>query len=625
MPRLSFSARQLQELLQQYNAARAPDELLAQLRACRREITELWLSPDASALPDLFAGEVGQCHRLLMDSGLREEPRTPDDADLVAQITECMSGGWGDPRAAGCAMAAMLHLRAFQLSEPPLHLPTAPRWLLADWLDYLLESPAMFAEVGFCDAHGAHLRRIVEYLHDQVMSQPGDAFWQQIAKIAASRISIIPLYFTNANLKPVAHRRGDLLELALRCGGDAIDYAFAPRSPQRQRERIRVGVIAGAFGADPGSFDTLAFYEHLDRARFELIMYVLHPSGSPAERVCFARADRVVQVSNHIPETVKRMRADDLDVLLIASNLATRNVLWTRLGAHRLARVQFINFTSPATSGLKNIDYFVSGTLSEPSDGQQHYREKLVQLEGSGLCFDLSPQIALEQAGMQRAPSPVTRTMLGIDADAIVYSSGANFFKLIPELTHVWARIIAAVPRSVLLLYPFGPAWSPAYPREAFLRQIQRVAASHGAASNRFIIAPSLPDRAHVLSVLRSLADIYLDSFPHAGGNSLLDALELSLPSVALNGQTLRGRHGAALLSELGVGELVADNTDAYIDLAVRLGCDHAYRRAMHVKIEQSLSLRPRFLDTRWHGDQAAALYEEWMRVWDEPSTAQSR
>ncbi len=50
------------------------------------------------------------------------------------------------------------------------------------------------------------------------------------------------------------------------------------------------------------------------------------------------------------------------------------------LAALRLAGTQCSYIGHPQTSGFPTIDYFLSGDLIEPPDGQDHYSEKLVKL-----------------------------------------------------------------------------------------------------------------------------------------------------------------------------------------------------------------------------------------------------
>jgi acetyl-CoA acyltransferase len=52
---------------------------------------------------------------------------------------------------------------------------------------------------------------------------------------------------------------------------------------------------------------------------------------------------------------------------------------------------------------------------------------------------------------------------LGIPEDAVVLTSGAMAYKILPELLGYWTRILAEAPGTVLVLYPFARNWQTNY------------------------------------------------------------------------------------------------------------------------------------------------------------------
>ena len=112
-------------------------------------------------------------------------------------------------------------------------------------------------------------------------------------------------------------------------------------------------------------------------------------TNSRLERYCAGHADTLITLPSDLQNQVQTIRDANLDLLLIATNVTavTNNI--ALLALHRLARIQVTFGSCPTTTGIRNIDYFISGSLSEPaSDAQEHYREKLVTLDGVGYCFD---------------------------------------------------------------------------------------------------------------------------------------------------------------------------------------------------------------------------------------------
>jgi predicted O-linked N-acetylglucosamine transferase (SPINDLY family) len=249
------------------------------------------------------------------------------------------------------------------------------------------------------------------------------------------------------------------------------------------------------------------------------------------------------------------------------------------------------------------MDYYVAGDLLAPSNGMQsQFREKLINIPGSGICFSFGP----EQAS---ATNNVDRQQLGIPADAVIFISGANYFKITPEVREGWATIISRTPGSVLVLYPFNPNWSGRYNSEPFVDDIKRRFARFGLAEHRLKILDPLPGRADIKELL-GLADVYLDSYPYGGATSLIDTLEAGLPPVVIEGDTLRFRQAASMLKELSVPQLIADSEESYIELACQLGSDAALRQKLRDDIRANMGNRPAFLDSRAYAQKMSRLFQ---------------
>ncbi|NJL66791.1 MAG: hypothetical protein HC894_08275 [Microcoleus sp. SM1_3_4] len=169
-------------------------------------------------------------------------------------------------------------------------------------------------------------------------------------------------------------------------------------------------------------------------------------------KYCASRADNLIQLPPDLGNRVQNIRSRDLDILLICTNPADNspeNTFNSLLFTHRLARVQIAIAPSiPATTGIRNIDYFITTNLTLTANPAANYREKLIALEGSGICC--SYPLELENSTVEP-----TRQSWGATDGSVVFMSGARAFQIIPELRLTWAKIIAAVPNSILVLYPF--------------------------------------------------------------------------------------------------------------------------------------------------------------------------
>jgi predicted O-linked N-acetylglucosamine transferase (SPINDLY family) len=218
-------------------------------------------------------------------------------------------------------------------------------------------------------------------------------------------------------------------------------------------------------------------------------------------------------------------------------------------------------------------------------------------MEGSAHCFSYGPESGAKA-------NPISRAQLSLRDDQIVFASGANLYKLAPELLAAWAKILADVPNAVLMLFPFGPNWYASYPYDAFTRHAKSVLGDRV-----MVMHPQPPpDRAQLREYFR-VADLYLDSFPFCGSTSLIEPLEAGVPIITRGGSTFRSAMGGAILREIGLDELVAGDADRYIALACELARDAGRRKDLSGRIRQAMDGKPSFLDSAGYARRVAAAF----------------
>lgn len=592
--------------VEQYQQDQTNQEALNNLRKGRKQLADYWLSLSFEQAATAYAGEAGKVHAMLLNSTLRYEALTEEEKPFVNQLADALSRGFDQPNATQNLLAAMLYRRADQL---PLKYQRAPipNWFVTTYLQFMLASTNLFQEIGEADNYSRYLQEWVSYLHTNIFSNLDSKVWQDIARFFTQAANFIPLYFNHHNLRDIYAKRAEIMEFSLKHQGAQIDWKFPERPANRQK--IRVGILTKHFGPLTETFATLPAFEHLNREQFEIILYSLNLNGNPLEQYCQSRADRLVNLPNELPSQVQTIRADDLDILLIGTNISAVTHPITLLALHRLARVQTTCFNSPITTGMRNIDYYIAGKLMEPTaEAQDHYCEQLVTLDGPGVCFSYS----LEPYTCSLQPD---RKSLGIPEEAVVFISSANLYKLLPELRETWAKILAAVPNSMLLLMPFGPSWTNYYPGAAFANNMHAILAKYAVDSRRLRIFKALPNRADVKAVLK-LGDIYLDSYPYAGTTSLVDPLEVGLPAVVWEGNTLRSKMGAAVMRSLDINDLIVNNESAYIQVAVTLATNPGWRQQKRQEIQHKMQQNPAFLDSRAYSLAMGSLFQKLFKKW---------
>ena len=334
-----------------------------------------------------------------------------------------------------------------------------------------------------------------------------------------------------------------------------------PRQMPRASGRIRIGYISAHFRNHSVAKLFLGWLKEHNRKDFELFSY---HNGETADRV----TEEVREISDHfrhMPGDVEPLcEAICADDLHIAVFLDVRHKGMAMVSSLRLAPVQCLAWACPITSGSPNMDYYLSGAAMEPEDGAQHYTEELVRLPGIGVCY---PKPVIPRPLLRK-----TRHDFGLGDNRVVYLCCQSIFKYLPQHDHLFAEIAKRTPVAQFVFLTMnsmvgGDLESRLWP----------VFAAEGLdAEDYCVVLPQL--NTFDYWNLNVLADVFLDSLEWSGGVTTLEAIACGLPVVTLPGRFMRGRHSFGILSQLGVTDTVARDKTEYVDLAVRLGHDRAWR-----------------------------------------------
>jgi predicted O-linked N-acetylglucosamine transferase (SPINDLY family) len=123
--------------------------------------------------------------------------------------------------------------------------------------------------------------------------------------------------------------------------------------------------------------------------------------------------------------------------------------------------------------------------------------------------------------------------------------------------------------------------------------------AAQGVGRERVEFAGRLSMREYL--ALYGRVDVGLDPFPYCGGTTTCDALWMGVPVVTLRAGAAMpavGRGGTSILSNVGLGELVAGDVEGYIRIAVELAGDGARMAALRAGMRARLAASP-LMDVR--------------------------
>ncbi|HWE50637.1 MAG TPA: hypothetical protein VG273_12640 [Bryobacteraceae bacterium] len=336
--------------------------------------------------------------------------------------------------------------------------------------------------------------------------------------------------------------------------------------PVSGREPLRIGYVGERFRDLSGMRHFLGWMRGHNRDRFAVYAWY---TGATMDKV----TEEIRSMSagfHHFPrtqpqafeETCRSIRSLNLHALIFLDAGMESDI--TQIAALRLAPLQCKAWDQPITSGLPTIDYAFTPELSEPEGGERHYSEQLMRLPGVGVCYQ-KPII----------PTPLlrkTRRDFGLREDACVYLCSQQAFKFLPQNDAVFAQIASRVPDAQFV---FTIMNAPV--RSDFLRRLSRAFEAVGLRAEDHCVV--LPELRHLdYWNLQLLGDVFLDTIGWSSGGSVFEAIACNVPVVTVAGEFMRGRQGAGILLQLGLGDTVARDIAEYVELAARLGQNRPFR-----------------------------------------------
>jgi hypothetical protein len=538
-------------------------ETEAKLRDLRAELAEICLDARVEKIAALCTAPTGDALATMYNSGLRNLPMTKTDQAIAERCHRMLTVEYDPVRKACAYLALSLFMFSYRI-ERAFELIDVPNELAATMVRALLGLPQFFERDGDRKQALVHLTKCVEEIHKSARVIDEPEFRDAVLKGFADGFVLTPVYGEDVSLKEICVRRADLIRWYAESIGIVRDGD--PTWPDEMPDLLRIGVLS------PGAHSEMAAIRGhlfgLSKEQFSITAFVPDAAADSVSRGVDDLADALIALPvDDLAEAAEMIKREDLDILICAANITNIATFpWTLLMVQRLARLQVTMHASPVTSGFDTVDAYINGDLNEPDDAEDDYTEELLLIDGSSNHYHF--------VDGPIEPQDFRRGDFGLPEDGTVFVSGANVFKIGPDLVRAWAEILSADPESHLVLYPFNPNWAAQYlQRQGFVRFMHSRFEAAGVDPARLHFMEAQASRAPILGLL-SLADIYLDSFPYSGAVSIIDPLICGCPPVVLEGHTARCRQSAALLREIDLDVLVTTSRDDYVTVASRLSKD---------------------------------------------------
>ncbi|MCA9114286.1 MAG: hypothetical protein KDA79_04320, partial [Planctomycetaceae bacterium] len=342
-------------------------------------------------------------------------------------------------------------------------------------------------------------------------------------------------------------------------GSSAVDHAVADGSG-RAATRPKVGLVVIGNGAGIFLRCMSGVLEHFDPDRLELV--VVCSAGTRNSLAPHLQNPRLGWhiLPDEFSQMVPALAAGRFDVLYhweVGSG--PQNYFLPFFGA---APVQCTGWGLPDTTGIPQLEYYLTSTSVEPPGAQTQYSEQL--------CF--SDQLLTWQSRIPAPETPATREEFGISSWQTLYVCAQHVRKLHPDFDEMLAGVLRLDPEGVCLLVQDRTGYGANRVQQRMARTIPDVA-------GRVRWLPRLTVDQY--RRLISTADVLLDTPHFGGGLTTFDAFSLGIPVITLPGTFRRSRYASACYRLMGLDCGIADNLQEYVTLAVALGRNRDIRESV--------------------------------------------
>lgn len=419
--------------------------------------------------------------------------------------------------------------------------------------------------------------------------------WMKVLELQPEYHAAYSNYLLALNYQP-GWSREEVFRLHVMWGRSVIHAATANRvygnDPDPGR-RIRIAYVSADYRQHSVSYFIESVLKHHDRDRIYVICYSNVARADAVTQRLLGYADAVRVITNQQDHIVSEwIREDQVDLLIDLSGHTDGNRL--PLFARKPAPVQLTYLGYPNTTGLQAIDYRLTDSVVDPNESDQAFHtEELVRIQGGFLCYS-PPQESPEVVG-----PPMMKTGLP------TFGVFNNVAKLTEEAIGIWAAILRNIDGSRLFFK------NRAFADKGTCSRYKELLTRAGISQDRISFSGLTPDKNEYLQSYNRV-DIGLDSFPYCGTTTTFDALWMGVPVVTLSGDRHASRVGDAILSRVGLSELVARSKQEYIDIAVSLAGDLIRIQQIRISMRDKLEASPLCDGIR----MARELEDAYRQVW---------
>ncbi len=366
------------------------------------------------------------------------------------------------------------------------------------------------------------------------------------------------------------HDPAEILAQHRAWGGRQPALSTRARAKPADREKpLRLGFVSADLRQHPVAFFLERLIEQIDRSAFSVHIFsdVHRPDGVTGRFRNMADGWIEIAGITDQAEVARLIDAQEIDILFDLGGHTSERI---GLFASRLAPVQVSYLGYGATSGMPQMDYFMTDSRLDPAGlTEAHYTEKLCRL-GAAFATYTPPDSA-----------PTIAALPMLKNGHPVFGAFHKLSKISPQTIAMWASVLAAVPDATMLLMAKGLG------TESGQQRVRDAFAAYGIGANRLDLRGSA-DLGEYLAAHNEV-DLLLDCFPWNSHTTAMHGLWMGVPTITMRGQHHAARFGELVLGGLGLDQFIARDQQEFAAIAASLSADSAQLQALRASLRDRL------------------------------------
>jgi len=318
-------------------------------------------------------------------------------------------------------------------------------------------------------------------------------------------------------------------------------------SKNRRNTKIRIGYVSPDFRNHPVSYFFEPVLKNHDFEKYDIYCYSnTEQTDDTTDRLkSYATEWRdVFKLSDQ--ELATLIFKDKIDILIDLAGHTAHNRL--RAFTYKPAPVQATYLGYFGCTGIEEIDYWITDEIIHPIDTKETSVEEKYRLNR---CFYAYQPPATE---IEIAPASTSENF--------TFASFNHFRKVTDESLRLWAKVLLAVPESVLLFK------AAVLNNEDARNSIIKIFENMGVSKDRLELVGFVDSQQDHFKLYNKV-DICLDTFPFTGATTTVESLWMGIPTITLSGQTIAHRFSTSFLTCVGLENYCAKSEDEYVQIAV--------------------------------------------------------